>query len=104
ILPIVKNKRELSRYTSIPFPDYDQFIKASDKAQTLQIAMKNGIPCPKTFFINDPCELLTIKDNISYPAIIKPRSSSGSRGISLCKVREELSEKYQKVYMNSAPL
>lgn len=97
-MAMAKHKVDFSKYTIVPLPDYEILIKAEDKAQTLQIAMENDIPCPKTYFVDKPVDLEDIKDKIEYPVIIKPRISTGSRGIVLCKSSNELVTKYKQIY------
>ena len=79
-----KYKDKLSKYTKVPVADYETIMKGRDKAKTIKIAMENGIPCPKTY---DDIEEIR-KDEIEFPVVIKPRESSGARGI---------------VYVNSSP-
>jgi predicted ATP-grasp superfamily ATP-dependent carboligase len=97
VLPIVKRKKEFSKYTTVPYPDYDIMIKAVDKAQTLKIAAENGVHCPKTYTIADASQLKDVKDELQYPVIIKPRSSYGSRGVTMCGSPEDLMSKYKTV-------
>jgi carbamoyl-phosphate synthase large subunit len=56
---------------------------AEDKYKTYLFLKENGIPCPDTWL---PEEI----ESVRYPAIVKPRTSSGSRGLSLARTREEL--------------
>jgi len=98
VIPIVKHKKEFSKHTIVPLPDYDILINAIDKAKTLRIAMENNIPCPKTHFINELSDIDDIKDNLVYPVIIKPAKGYGARGVELCKSYEELRLKSREVY------
>ena len=98
VIPIVKHKTEFSKHTIVPFADYQTLMKASDKAQTLKIAMENGIPCPKTYFVNGPSDLENVMDEIDYPVVIKPRTSFGARGVVLCESADDLMWKYKRVY------
>lgn len=99
LMPMAKHKNEFSKYTTLPFPDYETLIKGRDKGLTLKIAMENDIPHPKTYFIDNLKHLETIKNKLEYPVIIKPRKSSGSRGLVLCTSQNELIEKYKQVYI-----
>ena len=74
---IVENEEEISQYTSIALPPRKIFLKAYDKVITLKIAMETDIPCPKTYFVNNLDEIYDIKIDLEYPAVIKPRVSSG---------------------------
>lgn len=95
--PIVKNEEEISQYTSIALPPSRIFLRAYDKGVTLKIAMKNGIPCPKTYFPNNLDEIYNTKNELEYPVIIKPRIGFGRRGIEICNSPKELVAKYEKV-------
>lgn len=93
-----KYKDLLSRYTVISVADYDKWIKARDKAQTLKVAMNNGIPIPKTYFVeNNNIDLERIQNEIEFPVIIKPHKSSGTRGIKYIVSPEELPYIYNDV-------
>lgn len=93
-----KHKDFLSRYTTIPVADYNMWIIARDKAQTLKVAMDNGIPIPKTYFVeNNNIDLERIQNEIGFPVIIKPHKSSGTRGIKYVESPEELSSAYNEV-------
>lgn len=97
VIPIAKYKQEFCKYTLVPPPDYEILMKAVDKAETIKVAQENGIPCPKTYLIDNIKEVETVKDELQFPVIIKPRSSFGSRGLTLCQSVEELSLRYPKV-------
>ena len=103
VVPIVEHKKEFSKYTIVPFPDYDVLINAIDKAKTLRIAIENDIPSPKTHFINDLSDLNDIKDDLVYPIIIKPAKGFGARGVELCKSYDELKLKSREVYAVHGP-
>ncbi len=100
VIPIVKHKTEFSKYTIVPFADYPTLLNASDKGQTLKIAMENGIPCPKTYFINGLTDLEEVKSGgeTEFPVVIKPRIGFGSRGVVLCESAGDLVSKYKRVY------
>ncbi len=98
VIPIVKHKQEFSKHTIVPFADYQTLTKASDKAQTLKIAIKNDIPCPKTYFVNGQGDLEKVMEEIDYPVVIKPRTSFGARGVVLCESANDLRLKYKRVY------
>lgn len=104
LLPLIEHEKEISKHCILALPKRKTFMKAFDKGQTLKIALENGIPCPKTYFINDLNELENITNELKYPLIIKPRVSSGSRGVQLCKSSNELVTKFNKVFAEYGPL
>ncbi len=91
-----QNMKLFKNITQIPVPEYSTYLKARDKEKTIKIAEKNNILVPKTFFTE---HFSKINDLIieNYPVVIKPRISSGSRGIHYIKSKNELEEKYLKV-------
>lgn len=100
-LLIIKNKREIERYTSIPFGDYELLSNVQDKGWLMRYAISNGYLCPKTYLLDnlDAIEdIEDIKDVIEYPIVIKPRISSGSRGILYVRKPSELLDAYRKVH------
>jgi predicted ATP-grasp superfamily ATP-dependent carboligase len=104
VIPIVKHKKEFSKHTIVPFPDYEILVNAIDKSKTLRVAMENGIPCPETHFINTLSDLEEIRNNLSYPIIIKPAKGYGARGVALCKSEEDLEHKSKEVFATHGPL
>ncbi len=93
--PIIENRKEFDKYTKIALPDNETFMKAYDKGNTLKIALKNNIPCPKTYFNID--ELYENQEKLNYPLIIKPRISSGSRGFKTCRSFDDLISNYKEL-------
>lgn len=92
--PIVDHEEEISRYTRIALPPRDIFMAGYDKGTTLRIAMENGIPCPRTFFPESPDDAAGIAEKIDYPAVVKPRVSSGRRGVRVCRDSQDLVQAY----------
>ncbi len=97
LAPIIDNEREIATYTTIALPQRDIFMQGYDKGITLKTATKSGIPCPKTYFVNNLDEIYGLADNVEYPVVLKPRISSGRRGIEICNSFDELTAKYKKL-------
>jgi predicted ATP-grasp superfamily ATP-dependent carboligase len=81
LVPISKEIDKFLKYTEVPFPDYETLNKTLDKSKTLEIAIKNNIPVPKTYFVNDINKVNHVSKEINYPAVIKPRSQTNWDGI-----------------------
>jgi len=92
-----KYKNKFSNFTKIPIPNYETLMKGRDKAQTVKIAMENNIPCPKTYFIEKREDINKIKNKLEFPVLIRPRESSGSRGIVYVDSPENFVHKYKNV-------
>lgn len=81
----------------LPFPSQAAIYNTINKFELKKILLENKIPCAKGVFTN----LLEINENlkhsdVSFPIIIKPIDSSGSRGVYYCKTMEELIGVYSK--------
>jgi predicted ATP-grasp superfamily ATP-dependent carboligase len=113
LLLLARYQSEISKYTYLLIPDLKKIEFVRDKRNLVQFAEKQGIPVPKTFYSPpspEPCKvqggpapnvvqgLTPFLDFIPIPAVIKPRISSGSFGISYLKRREDLIPLYQKVH------
>jgi len=94
---IVKHKSDLLKLTKIPVPDYEVYIKARNKAKTIEYARKIGIYTPKTYILNTITDLYNLSEKIIFPAVIKPRTSSGSRGIVYVNSKSQLLTQYKIV-------
>lgn len=66
---------------------------STDKYQMKQRFIEGGVPCAQGRLIKTIDEA----DGLVYPIIVKPRDNSASRGVILCKNKEELQK-----YMNEA--
>lgn len=92
------NRQKLEQYTRIPFASADLAKKCNDKAFIMRHAMKRGIDIPVTYFVNDTNHIVEIAQKLEYPSLIKPRVSSGSRGIVYVKNKDELTPLYGQVH------
>ncbi len=93
-----KNRDLIQKYTKVPVPDFTTLMKAGNKAQTVQIAMQQGLECPKTLFIEDVSKVEQKADELGFPVVIKPRESSGSRGIVYVQRKDKLVENYLRIH------
>lgn len=98
LLTEVANRQMVEKYTRLPFVDADLAKKGNDKAFIMQYARERGIDVPTTYMVNDIEQLAVIAKETAYPVLIKPRNSSGSRGIVYVKEKEELLTLYLKVH------
>lgn len=81
---IAENAEELKKDLSILIPEEEINAIASDKSETVNAALKYGLPVPETYHFTDNFDNM----NIDFPLIIKPRG--GSRGQYVIKSRGEL--------------
>ena len=102
-LLLSKNKDLFRDFVKIPVADYKTLCIGRDKSQTIKLALKNSVPCPKTFFPEDLNDLLRYQNEFEFPLVIKPNESSGSRGIKVVNSFEELLIEYKKVISEFGP-
>jgi predicted ATP-grasp superfamily ATP-dependent carboligase len=103
LLTSEKNRKRIERFARLPFPDSALSEKVNDKAFIMKYAKAMGIGIPETHYLSsslgtDSPETDEIASLIKYPALIKPRVSSGSRGIAYVNSADELRSLYPKVH------
>ena len=83
--PLVMMARIAEKY-GFPFFSVDTAKWATDKYQMKQRFLEGGVPCARGRLVKSVEET----DDMVYPVIVKPRDNSGSRGVKLCRAREDL--------------
>jgi predicted ATP-grasp superfamily ATP-dependent carboligase len=104
ILPVVddcllllsKHRKKFEPEIKIPYAEYDKLMVGRDKAKTIELARKLGISHPKTIIAENP-DLDFVKEEIGFPLILKPRESSGTRGIAFVEGEEFLKKSFSEV-------
>lgn len=95
---VMDNSEELGKKVDLLIPKQDSYNKVSDKFQTMQLADEVGIACPKTFMPETINEVKQLGEQLAFPLLIKPRKSSGSRGIRKASNLEDLLDQYKKIH------
>lgn len=83
--PLVMMARIAEKY-GFPFYSVETAQWSTDKFQMKQRFMEGSVPCAKGRLVKSVSEV----EDFEYPVIIKPRDNSGSRGVKLCRSKEEL--------------
>lgn len=83
--PLVMMARVAEKY-GFPFYSVETAKWSTDKFQMKQRFLEGGVPCAKGRLVKSVSEV----EDFEYPVIIKPRDNSGSRGVKLCRSKEEL--------------
>jgi predicted ATP-grasp superfamily ATP-dependent carboligase len=83
-------RTEIEEHTAFPVPLIGDYQKADDKWQTLELARALGVPAPRSMLGSSAEEALAFAGDAGFPLILKPRSSSGSRGLRKVHTEKEL--------------
>ncbi len=94
--PLVMMARVAEKY-GFPFYSIETAQWSTDKYQMKQRFLEGGVPCAQGRLITKAEEA----DDLYYPLIVKPRDNSGSRGVKLCRNKEELQEAMQEALQYS---
>lgn len=76
-----ETRSRLERFVRIPFGDVSAAALLNDKSFVMRKAEALGIATPRTWHPLSVDDVRETAGELSYPLLIKPRSSSGSRGI-----------------------
>ena len=85
--PLVMMARIAEKY-GFPFYSVETAEWSTDKFQMKQRFKEGDVLCAKGRLVKSVSEV----EDFEYPVIIKPRDNSGSRGVKLCRSKEELDE------------
>lgn len=85
---LLKHQEELKEQVRIVCAPYDAFVQAYDKQKTMELCMKNNIPCPITKTDDETLDEYLAK--IQFPLAVKPRKGTGSIGFRCVKTKDEL--------------
>jgi glutathione synthase/RimK-type ligase-like ATP-grasp enzyme len=89
-----KNKKLFEQHgILIPVPDYETVIRPLDKYCTVQDAEVVGFPAPRTFLPENETDLERIARELEPPWIIKPRFTTGGRGLTVVENLDQLRER-----------
>ena len=98
-----RNKPELTKHTALTAPDYDVFLRAADKVQTMAFCMENDIPCPQTYTMEQE-GLEGICAKLMFPVIVKPRRGIGALGLRKVEDPQHLEEVCRSLQGDYGPL
>jgi predicted ATP-grasp superfamily ATP-dependent carboligase len=73
IIPISKHLQDFKRIVKVTLPNYETLKISLDKAKTIRLAERLGVPTPHTFFIEKLDDLQQLSTELHYPVVIKLR-------------------------------
>lgn len=85
----------------LPGISMDTAIKATDKGEMIKAFEACGVEHPWYFIALSESEFESVKGKVSFPCIMKPTDSSGSRGVVLVNSVAELEKEYSYTKDNS---
>lgn len=94
--PLVMMARVAEKY-HFPFYSVETAQWSTDKFQMKQRFKEGGVPCAKGRLVKSAAEV----DDFEFPVIVKPRDNSGSRGVKLCRSKEELEASMDEAFQVS---
>ena len=94
--PLVMMARVAEKY-GFPFFSVETAQWSTDKYQMKQRFLEGSVPCARGRLISK----VEDAEDLYYPLIVKPRDNSGSRGVKLCRTKEELQESLQEALQYS---
>ncbi|HWY36594.1 MAG TPA: ATP-grasp domain-containing protein [Nitrosopumilaceae archaeon] len=89
----MQHEEEIKQYTKVILTNKESFSLASNKLTTYRFAQENGIPCPKTYFLNFPEEIKSLE--VPYPIVIKAPFEMGKNVVEYAYTREEMISKFE---------
>ena len=99
---VAEHKATLEAHSRVALVDHDVFMLARDKANTMRLCQEHGVPCPRTWFPeSQPIE--SLRDEVSYPVLVKPRISHGAVGIARVTEPAQLASTYEQVAAKYGP-
>lgn len=84
-----KHKAALLPFCSVAVNDWDVFQLAADKNKTMEICMKEGLPCPRTLLDVDCLEKAKA---LPFPIVVKPKTGYGAIGFRCVQSDQELEQ------------
>ena len=97
----MRSVAKASKECNLPGITMDTAIKATDKGEMIKAFEEKGVAHPWFFIAGNEDEFNSIKEKVSFPCIMKPTDSSGSRGVVLVESLLELEKEYSYTKNNS---
>ncbi len=72
---VAQYKEEIAKLTKVPIVEREQFMRASEKSEVIDLCKKIGIPFPKSYSPGCVEDIINSNIDFDYPVVIKPRRS-----------------------------
>lgn len=97
-----EHREILSRYTFVPVVSHMQMQTAQRKDKVIGLAARLGIPTPRTWLVQDLQQIHTLKNQLPFPVVIKPRQGSGAAGVAYVRDAAGFVAAYERVHRRFA--
>lgn len=98
VFALSKHQERFARLgVTVPVPPFEVAATALDKYRTVLAGESVGFPCPRTYLYETPEQLESIAEQESFPLVIKPRFTSGGRGMEVVRDRAGLRDAAPRV-------
>ena len=77
---------------TVPVPGIDTVLTALDKFRTVRAGEAVGMACPRTHLYESLEQAVEVAEQLRYPVVVKPRFTSGGKGMAIVGSRAELCE------------
>ncbi|WP_416838800.1 ATP-grasp domain-containing protein [Haloferax sp. DFSO52] len=78
---INKHRGLLAEHTLVPVAGADKFDRLVQKDLVMQQAARLGIPHPRTVYPKSADEAVELAAVLTFPVVVKPRTSAGAKGV-----------------------
>jgi predicted ATP-grasp superfamily ATP-dependent carboligase len=97
---LIRDRELFSRYSNFEVPGEHAFDATRNKAETIKLCRKLNVPHPLTVLSDEEeYNLKKLKEKYTLPILIKPRISSGSRGISIIRNWDDFQQEFEKIHV-----
>ena len=103
VIPIVEHRERFESRAAIPFLPYEKLQVGLDKKRTIEAARDAGVPHPKTLAPTE-LDIETVKAELEFPVVMKPRWGAGRLGVSVCDSPEALEAAYDRTRERRGPV
>src|SRR5919197_644583 len=93
-----RHRADFERVTRLPIPEAAHLAYGLDKARVMQLAERLSIPHPKTALPTGGDEVAELAGRLGSPLVVKPRSSSGGRGIAYVGPGDDATKAWTRVH------
>jgi len=93
-----RHRNRFEPLARVPVTDIDRIDMARRKDNVIQLARTLGIPTPKTWLITSLIQVAQLKNDLSYPVVIKPRIGSGAAGVAYVDGPDKLISAYGVIH------